>query len=36
MDMFYSRFKAEGLLSRSVGLEYRNIILANGGSVDAK
>jgi Zn-dependent oligopeptidase len=35
MDMFYTRFKAEGLLSSSVGLHYRNIILATGGSRDA-
>jgi hypothetical protein len=33
-DMF-TRFKAEGLLSPSVGLDYRNIILARGGSADA-
>lgn len=35
MDMFDTRFKSEGLLSPSVGLDYRNIILARGGSVDA-
>ena len=35
MDMFASRFKLEGLMSEKVGLSYRDVILANGGSKDA-
>ncbi|XP_015681683.1 thimet oligopeptidase, partial [Protobothrops mucrosquamatus] len=35
MDMFYTRFKQEGVMSSKVGLDYRNCILRPGGSVDA-
>jgi len=34
-DMFASRFEAEGILSPTVGLSYRQEILAPGGSRDA-
>ncbi|CAM9388545.1 unnamed protein product [Chrysoparadoxa australica] len=34
-DMFYGRFKAEGLSSSKAGIDYRNCILAPGGSKDA-
>ncbi|KAM3853127.1 thimet oligopeptidase isoform 2-T2 [Vipera latastei] len=35
MDMFYTRFKQEGVMSSKVGLDYRNCILRPGGSLDA-
>ena len=35
MDMFMTRFKAEGLLNPRVGMDYREMILARGGSRDA-
>jgi len=35
MDMFTSRFKAEGVMSSSVGGDYRRYILKPGGSIDA-
>lgn len=31
-DMFYSRFRREGLLNRTTGLEYRQKVLKPGGS----
>lgn len=34
-DMFETRFKKEGLLNPAVGQDYRNCILAVGGSKDA-
>jgi thimet oligopeptidase len=34
-DMFHSRFKAEGVMSPKVGLDYRRFILQPGGSIDA-
>ncbi len=33
--MFATRFKKEGLLNPAVGRDYRNKILAPGGSKDA-
>lgn len=33
--MFETRFKEEGLLNPKVGQDYRNCILATGGSKDA-
>lgn len=34
MDLYFSRFKEEGIMNSKVGGEYRKIILEAGGSVD--
>ncbi|XP_075885554.1 neurolysin, mitochondrial isoform X2 [Nelusetta ayraudi] len=34
MDMYFSRFKKEGIMNPKVGREYKTVILEAGGSVD--